>query len=228
MYYKYFVVNDPTTNKPTLKVYGFFYADEFINDSQPYGQHVVGKLKSAFSTLIEDPSIMETFKEETNLKIQSYICIPQVFGAAKDVKTTPRSSKVVSLKTSLNTLIQMCANEVVKEITQNAEDQVRESQCPDLRTHYPDYHTLTDMLLCESVYCFVVKGMSKHKKLGLFEEGECPARVLEKRLWEENYVPFFEDYVESADSAALRMKKFRAIKQNAKRFAITGDGFLKI
>ena len=89
------------------------------------------------------------------------------------------------------------------------------------------------MLLSESVYCFVVKGMSKHKKASLFDEGECPARVLEKRLWEENYLPFFEDaslavYNSAEDSPALRMKKFLGIKQNAKRFAITGDGFFKI
>lgn len=192
MYYKYFVVND-AAGKPTLKVYGFFYPDEFQAANEAYGQYVLNKLKSAFATITEDVTILDTFQAETNLKIQSYVCVPQIFGTAKDVKTTPRSSKVVSLKTSLTTLIQMCANEVVKEITQNAEDQVRESQCPDLRQHYPDYHTLTDMLLSESVYCFVVKGMSKHKKSNLFDEGECPARVLEKRLWEENYLPFFED-----------------------------------
>lgn len=233
MHYKYFIVDESSSGKPSLKVYVFFYPDEFNIDSQSYSQYVLSKIKSAFNTtIIEDASILEAFKEETNLKIQSYVCIPQIFGIAKDLKTTTRSSKVVTLKTSLNTLIQLCTTDIIKEITNNAEEQVRNSQCPDLRTHYPEYHTLTDMLLCESIYCFIVKGLSKHKKIDLFDDSECPAKALEKRLWEENYLPFYEDcnlvvYNES-DKPSIRMKKFCGIKQNAKKFAVTGDGFLKI
>ena len=216
------MTTDPITNKAGLKVYVIFYPEEFEN--QPYSDQVVNKFKCVFQEISDDFYIMDSLANESNLKIQSFVCTPQIFSAGKDIKTSPRSSKVVNLKTSLNSLIHMCATELVKEITNDAEEQVRNSLCPDLRNHYAPYATLTDMLLCESVYCFVVKPVSKHKKIDLFE-GECPVRTLEKKLWDENHVALFDDFSSEPDGPGLRFKKYRGIRENIRKTPITGGAF---